>query len=469
MTDCNATKLEFQGQGSRRFEADFRGGQVTSDAGLLLLHQVATTFDIFGRFAACFTDYRDPDRTDHSVRELVAQRVLGLCCGYEDQNDHDSLRDETLLAAVVGKQDPTGKDRKRERDKGHPLASKATLNRLERTPPASSQSARYKKVVYHEEAIRDFFIDLYMDTVDEVPEEIILDADATDDPVYGHQEGRFFHGYYGHYCYLPLYVFAGDDLLWAQLRPANIDGAEGSVGAIARIVAQIRRRWPEVRFIVRGDSGFARDDLMHWCEQNRVDYVLGLARNDRLRAKIAALMSRAKARHEQRGEAVRFFKDFRYRTRESWSCERRVVGKAEYLPGKENPRYVVTSLSEDEYPARQLYEDLYCARGDMENRIKEQQLGLFADRTSAATVRANQLRLWFSSVAYVLMNLLRRRGLKGTQMERAQVGTIRTRLLKIGAVVKVSVRRLYVAISEAFPLKELLARVLENLRPAGAT
>jgi hypothetical protein len=284
--------------------------------------------------------------------------------------------------------------------------------------------------------------------------------------LHGHQEGRFFHGYYGCYCYLPLYVFCGDFLLCAKLRTANRDGAAGALEEVQRIVGQLRAAWPAVRITLRADSGFAREELMQWCERQGIDYIFGLARNSRLEAVIRGELAEAEAQSRARGKPVRIFKDFTYQTLNSWSCSRRVVGKAEHLPDKSNPRFVVTSYPSERIAAAPLYEELYCARGDMENRIKEQQLGLFADRTSSATMRANQLRLWFAAVAYALVNHLRHTGLRDTELARAQVSTIRCRLLKIGARVTVSVRRVVASLSSAFPLQPLFAHVLANLQRA---
>jgi len=444
----------------------FDGGRVTSDAGVLLLREVAERTGLVRRFAACFTDHRDPRRIEHSVEELIAQRVLANACGYEDLNDHDVLRDDALLAAAAGKVDATGQERRRERDRGHALAGKSTLNRLERTPVWATAQERYHKIVYDGAALADFFVEAFLDAYPEPLPEIVLDLDATDDPVHGRQEGRFFHGYYRAYCYLPLYIFCGDHLLCARLRRADGDGAAGAVEELCRIVSQIRARWPHVAITIRADSGFARDEIMAFCEEHGIDYVLGLARNARLEAAIEAELSQARGLCETTGAPARVYKDFRYRTHKTWSRERRVVGKAEHLPGKANPRFVVTSLGADRAPAPVLYEQLYCARGDMENRIKEQQLALFADRTSTATMRGNQLRLWLASLSYVLVNELRRVGLKGTALAHAQVGTIRTRLLKLGALVKVSVRRISVALSSVFPLQAIFAQVLRHLQGA---
>jgi hypothetical protein len=420
----------------------------------VLLHQVDRQFGLLKRFAACFRDHRAPELIKHPVEELVRQHVYGIACGYEDLVDHASLRTDPLLAAVVGKAEPAE----------DALASPSTLNRLELTLANATAKSRYRKVVYDGEAIEDFFVDAFLDAHRKPPKELVLDLDATDDPIHGTQEGRFFHGYYGNYCYLPLYIFAGDFLLCAKLRTSGIDAAVLALDEGQRLVARIRARWPKVRLALRADSGFARDELMSWCEENDVDYVFGLARNERLVARIAGPLEEVRRQAETTGKPARLFRELRYRTLDSWSRSRRVVAKAEQLGDKSNPRFVVTSFPARVHRAQHLYEVLYCARGDMENRIKEQQLGLFADRTIAHTMRANQLRLWFASVAYVLLNLLRHFGLKGTELERAQAGTIRTRLLKIGAVVRVCVRRVVLSLSAASPVRELFARIVARLR-----
>jgi hypothetical protein len=456
-TDCTPKQLEFEGVSGRRLVASFDAEHISSDGGLVLLHRVDRRFGLLKKFAACFRDHRNPELVVHPVEELVRQRVFALACGYEDLVDHSALRTDPLLAAVVGKAEPATE----------PLASASTLNRLELTPADATAEARYRKVVYDGEAIADFFVDAFLDAHRSPPTELVLDLDATDDPVHGTQEGRFFHGYYGNYCYLPLYIFAGDFLLCAKLRPSNIDASAGALDEVKRIVGRIRARWPRVRLVVRADSGFARDEIMTWCEENGVDYVFGLARNERLEAMIASSLEEVRQESERVHEPVRLFRELRYRTLDSWTRERRVVAKAEHLPGdKPNPRFVVTSFSPLVHPARSLYEDLYCARGDMENRIKEQQLDLFADRTSAHTMRANQLRLWFASVAYVLLNHLRHFGLRGTELARAQAGTIRTKLLKVGAVVRVTVRRVVLSLSAASPVRELFARIAASLAAA---
>jgi hypothetical protein len=462
-TECNAREFDFQGLGSRSVTARFDGGAITSDAGGLLLREVEAKTGILRRFAACFTDHRDPERVEHSVAELIAQRVFALALGYEDLNDHDTLRHDPLLAVLVGKADPTGQERRRREDRGKSLAGKSTLNRLELTPVGANEKSRYKKVVARHHDIESFFVETFLALHREPPKEIVLDLDATDDPIHGHQLGRFFHGYYDGYCYLPLYIFCGEHLLCAKLRPADIDGAAGSVKQLAKIIEPIRRVWPEVRIIVRGDSGFCRENVMCWCEENHVDYVLGLAKNARLSRILGKELHEAKLQFEATSQASRVFKDFTYQTRKSWSRERRVVGKAEHLAKGSNPRFVVTSLSAEELDARMLYEDLYCARGEMENRIKEQQLCLFADRTSCATMRANQLRLWLSSAAYTLLMTLRQFGLQGTEMATARCDTIRLKLLKVGALVRTTVRRVWISLSESCPYQRVFAQVYENL------
>lgn len=463
-TECSPAQLEFHALGSRDVVGRFDGGRLTSDGGGLLLREVDRRVGMLGRLASCFTDYRNPNSLEHSVHELVAQRVYGLALGYEDLNDHDVLRADSVLALLVGKRDLTGEARERERDRGYPLAGSSTLNRLELTTPESAASDRYKKIAADPAALDQLLVDLFLESYEKAPREIWLDLDATDDPLHGHQEGRFFHGYYRCYCYLPLYIFCGEHLLCARLRPSNRDGAAGSVEELDRIVAQIRASWPKTRIVIRGDSGFCRDAIMSWCEANRVDYVLGLARNQRLHRALGREMAEALEEHQRTGQPARRFRDFRYRTRKTWSRERRVVGKAEYLPNKANPRFVVTNLPISRAGAKRLYEKLYCVRGEMENRIKEQQLGLFADRTSSETMRANQLRLYFSSFAYVLMHGLRRLGLQGTQHARAQCTTIRLKLLKIGARIRITVRKVWLSFSEAYPYASDIAQILANVR-----
>jgi hypothetical protein len=441
-TQCNAEQLEFAGVEQRRVVAAFDGGLVSSDAGALLLGRTDEAIGLIDQLAGCFIDGRDPELIEHSVRTLVGQRVFGMALGYEDLNDHEQLRHDAVMGALLGKLTARRSD-------CAALAGKSTLNRLELYPLESV--SRYHKIRPDGTAMERLWTQLFLDAHREAPGEIILDLDATDDPLHGHQEGRFFHGYYDAYCYLPLYIFSGEHLLCAKLRRANIDGAAGARAEIERIVAQIRERWADTRIILRADSGFCRDELMHWCEQNAVEYVLGLARNSRLVRAIGAELQAAKLESQQTQRPARRFKELVYRTRKSWSRPRRVVAKAEQTGDKSNPRFIVTSLSIESWPARALYEDLYCARGECENRIKEAQLDLFADRLSAATFRANQLRLWLASAAYVLMHALRRVGLKHTALARACANTIRLKLLKIGAVVTISVRRVKLAMSEACP------------------
>ena len=452
-TECSDVQLALQPLGRRPVVARFDAAPITSDGGAVLLREVDRRIDLLGRMAGCFVDHRDPGRIHHSVSELLSQRVLGLALGYEDLNDHDRLREDALLGVVVGRTDPA-----------RPLAGKSTLNRLELTPEDADASHRYKKVVAQPAALDDLLVTLFLEAHRTPPARLWLDLDATDDPLHGQQEGRFFHGYYGHYCYLPLYIFAGEHLLCARLREANIDAAAGAVDELKRIVGRIRQAWPQVPIVIRGDAGFCREELMAWCEGNGVDYLLGLAKNPRLVEAIAAALERVATRYAQTGKAAREFVERRYRTRESWSRERRVVGKAEHLAKGANPRFVVTSLPSTAVTAQVLYEDLYCARGDMENRIKEQQLMLFADRTSAHTRRANQLRLYFASFAYVLLAALRRLGLAGTALAHAQCDTLRLKLLKIGAQLTLSVRRLYLSLSVSYPYQALFAQACANLQ-----
>ena len=469
-TQCIQEQMAFQQLGRREVIGRFDGGKISSDAGGLLLREVEKHLGILKRLSGCFRDYRERERIEHSVQSLISQRVYGIALGYEDLNDHDSLRHDVMMGVLCEKVDPSGNDRVRERDQGKAIAGKSTLNRLELTPEGANEKSRYKKIVAEGEKIDDLMVDVYLQSHPRAPDEVVLDVDATDDPLYGKQEGRFFHGYYAEYCYLPLYIFSGEHLLCARLRQANEDPASGVRPELERIVKKLRGVWPEVRIIVRGDSGFCRDEIMSYCEQNeKIDYVLGLAKNSRLIKQIELEMAEAQQIHQSTEKPARVFKDFRYCTRHSWSCERRVVGKAEYLAKGANPRFVVTSISSEEKQARMLYEDFYCARGDMENRIKEQQLGLFADRTSTAWMRSNQLRLYFSSFAYILMQTLRRLGLQGTELAQAQCDTIRLKLFKIGAQIQVSVRKVWISFSESYPYLSLFQKVLARLQqmPSG--
>lgn len=463
-TECSGEAFNFQPLAARQVTAVFDGGTITSDAGGLLLREVEARTGLLAQLARYFDDYRVPELIEHSVEELVKQRVFALALGYEDLNDHDQLRADPLLATLVGKRDVTGQERVDPRDRGQPLAGKSTLNRWELTPAGAHAKSRYKKIVARQDDLATWFVDAFLQLHPQPPEEIVLDLDATDDPLHGQQAGRFFHGYYKSYCYLPLYIFCGEHLLLAKLRPSNIDAAAGSAKQVAWIVARIRQQWPEVRIILRADSGFCRDELMTWCEKNRVDFVFGLAKNKRLVKILGGELHAVQVAFQATGEPTRQFKDFEYRTRKSWSRARRVVGKAEHLAKGSNPRFIVTSLSGERIAARELYEKLYCARGEMENRIKEQQLYLFSDRTSCRTMRANQLRLWLSSAAYVLLQALREHGLKNTPLAQARCDTIRLKLLKIGAVVRISVRRVWFSLAQSYPYQTLFQQVFENLR-----
>ena len=441
-TQCNAEQLEFSCVERRRVVAAFDGGTVSSDAGALLLQRTDEAIGLLDRLAGCFIDERNADLIEHTVRTLIGQRVLGMALGYEDLNDHEQLRHDPVFGALLGKLQA-------QRSDCAALAGKSTLNRLELH--AREGVDRYHKIRPKSAAIEGLFVELFLEAYREAPAQIVLDLDATDDPLHGHQEGRFFHGFYDAYCYLPLYIFCGEHLLCAKLRRADIDASAGALEEVQRIVAQIRKRWPHTRIILRADSGFAREALMSWCEASGIDYVFGLARNARLQRALGAELHAAALESSRTGQPARCFKELSYATRRSWSRARRVVGKAEHTAGKSNPRFIVTSLSIRAWAARELYERLYCARGEMENRIKEAQLDLFADRLSTATFRANQLRLWFASAAYVLMHALRRVGLAGTALARACANTIRLKLLKIGAVVTVSVRRVRLRMSQATP------------------
>ena len=457
-TECNPAQLAFPPVDGRAVVASFDGGRITSEAGALLLGATDKVLSLSHRLAGCFTDSRNPVFTEHAVQTLVMQRIVGIALGHEDLNDHDDLRHDPVMAVLANKLAASRAD-------CAPLAGKSTLNRLELS---KAEPTRYNKIAADTQAIEGLFVDLFLDTHAKAPSQITLDLDATDDPLHGHQEGRFFHGYYDSDCYLPLYIFCGRHLLAAKRRRSNIDAAAGALEEIARIVGQIRARWPRVRILLRADSGFCREALMAYCEANRVDYVFGLARNERLQAEIVAEMAAARDEAERRGRPARRFRDFRWSTLDSWSRMRRVSGKAEWTQGAANPRFIVTSLTPAEIDARRLYEVIYCARGEMENRIKECQLDLFADRTSSATMAANQLRLWSAAFAYVLICALRRIGLAHTQFATATCGTIRLKVLKIGALVKLSVRRVVVAMASACPYQHEFALAHAFLRRAGA-
>jgi len=457
-TECSADLFGFARVESRAVVAAFDGGKMTSDAGALLLGAADQAIRLVDRFAECFADSRAPELIEHTVRTLVGQRIFALALGYEDVVDHDQLRHDPTLAVLAGKLSARRKD-------CAPLAGKSTLNRLELGGP---ELTRYHRIAWDGAKIEALFVDLFLEAHQHPPKQIILDLDATDDPLHGHQEGRFFHGYYDCYCYLPLYIYSGSHLLASKLRRANIDASAGAIEETARIVAQIRARWPAVRIVLRADSGFAREALMSWCEVNGVDFLFGLAKNERLVAEIASELAAAEEESKITGQPARRFKEFQWSTRDSWSRPRRIIAKAEWTGGSANPRFVVTSLSLEDAAPQRLYEEIYCARGDMENRIKECQLDLFADRTSAATMRANQLRLWFASMAYVLLCALRRLALQQTQFAKATCGTIRLKLLKIGALVRTSFRRIKFAMASGYPYQRDFALAHAQLINAAA-
>ena len=452
MTQCSETLFPFEAHFSRQVVAEFSGERLTTEGGSLLLRAADRKIGLLRRVVGCFTDTRDPQRIEHELSEMLAQRIYGLALGYEDLNDHEQLRQDPLLGVLAGK-----------RNLGEPLAGKSTLNRLELTPGGSPAAERYHKISYCAEALDALLVDLFLEAHPRAPREIVLDLDATDTPLHGRQEARFFHGYYGHYCYLPLYVFCGDHLLCARLRPSNIDASAGSLEEMQRMVRQIRARWPKTRIILRADSGFCREELLAWCENNDVDYVFGFARNKRLRRIIGRAMQQAKQEHRRTGKPARVFCEFAYHTMKSWSQRRRVIAKAEQIEDKENPRNLVTSLGAQDSPAQKIYEQLYGARGEMENRIKEQ-LSLFADRMSTETLRANQLRLYFSSLAYALVEALWRLGLAGTEWAQAQADTIRLKLLKIAAQVRVTACRIWVRYSCAYPWQNVFTAAWTALR-----
>ena len=466
-TDRNAQPLLFQDLGPRKVVADFSGGQLTNDGGALLLRQVDNSLGLTSMVAGCFTDVRDSSYVEHSLRELIAQRIFGLALGYEDLNDHQDLRRDPVFAAAAGKLDPLGEKRRQPKDRGNSLAAPCTLNRLEL---GNDQDTRAHKFTFDTEQIENTLLTLGVRCLNKHAKEIILDFDATDDPLHGDQEGRFFNAYYDCYCYLPLYCFIGDVPVWSQLCTSDEDASEGTLDALKKIVRAVRKRCPRARIIVRGDSGFCRDEIMTWCEEKGIQYVLGLARNSRLVAEIQEALSDARARQCLCATPVRVFRDFQYRTLKSWSCERRVVGKAEVTMKGDNPRFIVTNIPARDYAAAELYEELYCGRGQMENVIKQQQLDLHADRTSTRSMEANQLRLWFTTLAYLLIDRIRAWGLGETKLARAYAGTIIRKILKIPAQVRVSVRRIYIQLSTSYPLQALwreCQRRLQALPSAG--
>jgi len=453
MTDCIQSGFEFEACGKREIVARFDGGTISSDGGAFLLRQTDQRLHLLARLAECFLDGRNQEQVEHSILEMLSQRIYGLALGYEDINDHEQLRKDPVFGILAGRQELE-----------EPLAGKSTLNRMEL---GAGTQDRYKKITFWKEAVDELLVQVFLESYPQAPAQIILDVDTTDLPLHGNQEGRFFHGYYGNYCYLPLYIFCGEHVLCARLREANHDAAFGSLAEIRRTIAQIRVAWPKVKIILRGDSGFCRNELMSWCESEGVEFVFGLARNQRLRRIIGAQMHAATQQWQETGQSARVFTEFDYQAKKTkkggWDRERRVVAKAEHIDGKENPRFVVTSLRSEAWAAQALYEELYCARGDMENRIKEQ-FSLFADRVSSETMRANQMRLYLSAMAYILVSGLRRLGLPGTELADAQVATIRTKLLKIGAQIRVTVRKVWVSMASSYPWQGLYRQVWANLR-----
>jgi len=453
MTECTQSSFGFKACGKREIVARFDGGTISSDGGALLLRQTDQCLNLLPRLAECFLDGRHQEQVKHSILEMLSQRIYGLALGYEDINDHEQLRADPVFGILAGREELE-----------EPLAGKSTLNRMEL---GTGVKDRYKKITFWKEAMDELLVKVFLESYEKAPDEIILDVDTTDLPLHGKQEGRFFHGYYDSYCYLPLYIFCGEHVLCARLREANHDASYGSLQEIRRIVTQIRAAWPEVKIILRGDSGFCRNELMSWCEKQRVEFVFGLARNQRLRKIIGAQMHQATQQWNQTGQPARIFTEFPYKTKKTkkggWDRERRVAAKAEHIDGKENPRFVVTSLTKEPWEAQALYEKLYCGRGDMENRIKEQ-FSLFADRVSAETMRANQMRLYLSTMAYALVSGLRRLGLKATELAQAQVSTIRTKLLKIGAQIRVTARKVWVSMASSYPWQDLYQQVWANLR-----
>jgi hypothetical protein len=453
MTECNQSSFGFEVSGRREIVARFDGGTISSDGGALLLRQTDKRLNLLPRLACCFLDGRNQDQVEHSVLEMLSQRIYGLALGYEDLNDHEQLRKDPVFGVLAGREELDA-----------PLAGKSTLNRMEL---GAGVKDRYKKITFWKDALDELLVKVFIESHTSAPAEIVLDVDTTDLPLHGKQEGRFFHGYYDSYCYLPLYVFCGEQILCARLRESNHDASFGCLQEIERIVAQIRLAWPEINIILRGDSGFCRNALMNWCENHNVDFVFGMARNQKLRKIIGAEMHQATQQWNQTGKPARVFSEFSYQTKKTkkggWDRERRVAAKAEHIDGKENPRFVVTSLSKEGWPPQELYENLYCARGNMENHIKEQ-FSLFADRVSTETMRANQMRVYLSTMAYVLVSGLRRLGLKATELAEAQVSTIRTKLLKIGAQVRVTVRKVWVSMASSYPYQDLYQQVWMNLR-----
>lgn len=464
-TERNTDSISFQAHGNRSVTGAFDGGHLSSDGGLILLRELEGRLGILNRFSRCFNDFRNPGMIEHSVGELVKQRTFALIQGYEDLNDHDELRRDPLLAMTCGKEDLTGEQRVRPRDLGIPLAGKSTLNRFELSAAEGGPGHRYKKIPLNSKKADELLVELFLESLSVAPETLVLDLDATGALLHGRQEGAFFNAYYDGYCYLPFFIFAGDHLLLARLETSDQDPASANMDDIEWLLKILLKRLPRTRIILRGDGGFCRDELMCVCEgRNRVHYLFGLPKNQRLEQFIAAEMVESKSAFEESRETERRWKAFDYQTKDSWGRSRRVIGKAEHSAQGANPRFLVTSLKVRQMDAQSLYEDLYCARGNMENRIKEQQMGLFSDRLSTEFISSNQLRLYFSAFGYVLLNSLRSLALRGTPLAQAQCWTIRDRLLKMAAQLKLSVRRVKLSWPSATPHKEMFTTIMANIR-----
>ena len=463
MTECKQQTFGFQGQKRREVKAGFDGGYVSSDGGILLLREVSERLGTLKRFSECFEDCRNPILIEHTVEELLSQRVYGLACGYEDLNDHDELRSDPAFALAIGKKDLEGKERQREQDKGKSLAGRSTLNRLELSGRVVKPNERYKKIFCNERKVGKFFVDEFVRSRrGKKVKRLILDLDRTGYPLYGEQEGRYFLKYYNDYCYTPLYIFCEEMLLQARLGTGDNAAFYGVTSELSFLIPELKKHFPKARIIVRGDGAFAIEEIMSFCEENGIDFIFGLPKNPVLERSSAAAMSEAEAKFSKTQTTVREFSEFYYKTRESWSRERRVIAKSEYSEQGANPRFVVTSLNRRCSSAMKMYEHWYCKRCDMENRIKEQ-LQLFGDRMSCEVKMANQLRLWFTAVAYILFAHLRRLALRRTALAKAEVATIRAKILKIGARILISCRRVYFSLASAFPYKNIFAAAHRNL------
>jgi hypothetical protein len=437
VTICTSEQLSFPSFSRRKVQADFEGGDVSSDGGVLLLRQMDRRLRLTQTLADQLPDAREESACEHALVDLLRQRIYGLALGYEDGNDHERLRQDIALQTAVERTDE--------------LASPSTLCRWENR--ADRKAARI---------VHELLIEQYIASYKKAPAELILDFDATDDTVHGKQEGRFFHGYYDQYCFLPLYVFCGTQLLVSYLRPSNVDAARHAWAILSLLVKRLRQAWPKVKIILRGDSGFCRWRMMRWCDRRGVFYVLGLAQNSRLNEMARRHLERARVQHEKTGKPQRFFKELKYAA-QTWDKKRRVIVRVEHTAKGSNPRYIVTNLED---AADYLYDQVYCARGEMENRIKEQQLDLFSDRTSCTKWWANQFRLLLSSLAYVLVESIRRVGLKNTELAKATCGSIRLKLFKIGAVLIRNTRRIRLHLSSAYPYRELFHMVCQRLSTA---